>query len=95
MGKVQHHFGKHQSFYSLIWRDKVVLGRNESETQSGMQVVRALDEVCWRDFVDNHPRGNIFHTPEMFRVFARTERYRRELWAAVNAQSEILALFLR
>jgi serine/alanine adding enzyme len=59
-----------------------------------MRIVRSLKEELWKDFVDNHPCGNIFHTSEMFKVFAKTNGYRPELWAAVDGQSEILALFL-
>lgn len=58
-----------------------------------MRVVRQLDEGHWQSFVDNHSHGNIFHTPEMFQVFARTRRHRPDVWAVVEDQSEILALF--
>lgn len=59
-----------------------------------MQVVRYLDEQIWRSFVDEHPQGNIFHTPEMFRVFARTEGHKPVLWAAVSRDGRPLALLL-
>ena len=59
-----------------------------------MQVVRSLDEELWRRFMERHPASNVFHTPEMFQVFARTERHRPTLWAVTNAAGEILALFL-
>ena len=45
----------------------------------------------WRDFVEHHPAGNIFHTPEMFEVFARTRLTRPELWAALDGD-RVLAL---
>jgi serine/alanine adding enzyme len=57
-----------------------------------MHVVQHLDEGIWKAFVDDNPGGNIFHTPEMFRVFARTAGHRPELWAVVDSVSEILAL---
>ena len=38
--------------------------------------------------------GNIFHTPEMFQVFARTKRYEPELWAVVDSSGAPLALLL-
>jgi hypothetical protein len=44
--------------------------------------------------VDEHPAGNIFHTPEMFRVFARTGGYAPALWAAVDGGGRPLALLL-
>ncbi len=58
-----------------------------------MEILNKLDENLWRAFVDQHPHGNIFHTPEMFAVFARPRGYRPELWAAVEG-GEILALHL-
>ncbi len=57
-----------------------------------MQVVQHLDEDAWMDFVANHPRGNIFHTPEMFRVFAQTKGQRPELWAVLDGKAGVLAL---
>jgi len=57
-----------------------------------MRVVQYLDEGPWKDFVDSNPRGNIFHTPEMFRVLARTMGHRPELWAVVEGNSDVLAL---
>jgi CelD/BcsL family acetyltransferase involved in cellulose biosynthesis len=58
-----------------------------------MEIVRELDAQRWRDFVDNHPRGNVFHTPEMFQVFARTRGYCPTLWAAEEG-GQIHALML-
>jgi len=58
-----------------------------------MEVVNQLDENRWRAFVDQHPQGNIFHTPEMFAVYTRTRGYHPSLWAAVEG-NEILALHL-
>jgi serine/alanine adding enzyme len=57
-----------------------------------MWVVQDLDEALWRNFVDNNPRGNIFHAPEMFRVFAKTVGHMPELWAVVDGKPEVLAL---
>jgi hypothetical protein len=58
-----------------------------------MEIVHQLEENRWRSFVDRHPHGNIFHTPEMFSVFARTHGYSPSLWAAVEGD-DILALHL-
>lgn len=58
-----------------------------------ISVVRTLPEDEWRHFVDKHPDGNIFHTPEMFQVFSRTKHFRPELWAAIKDQ-RLLALLL-
>jgi serine/alanine adding enzyme len=57
-----------------------------------VNVVQQLDEDRWRDFVDRNPRGNVFHTPEMFEVFARTRGYRPTLWAAADGDGRVLAL---
>jgi len=59
-----------------------------------MKIVQQLDEHLWREFVDNHPQGQIFHAPEMFQVFARAEGHRATLWAAVGDDGQVLALLL-
>ena len=57
-----------------------------------MEIVQYLDENKWRNFVEAHPQGNIFHTPEMFRVFAQTKGHQSTLWAAVDKSGYPLAL---
>ncbi len=59
-----------------------------------VEIVQHLDLEAWRDFVDRHPHSNVFHTPEMFGVFARAEKHRPTLWAAVDNSSRPLALLL-
>jgi serine/alanine adding enzyme len=59
-----------------------------------MIITNSLDDKVWREFVDQHPQGNIFHTPEMFRVFSRTRGYKPILWAVVDEQRYPLALML-
>lgn len=59
-----------------------------------IEIVKALPEADWRNFVDQHPLSNVFHTPEVFKVFSQTKDYRPELWAAINRDRQILALFL-
>jgi serine/alanine adding enzyme len=59
-----------------------------------MRIVDSLDETAWRDFVRSHPLGNIFHTPEMFQVFARTRGHKPLLWAAIDEDDRPLALVL-
>lgn len=59
-----------------------------------MRIVNQLDKTIWRNFVDSHPHGNIFHTPEMFQVFAQANGYAPSLWAAVdNAEQPQAMLF--
>lgn len=57
-----------------------------------MDIVQQLDESLWREFLDEHPQAQIFHTPEMFQVFARVKGHRPLLWAAVECGSRVLAL---
>lgn len=59
-----------------------------------VNIVRQLDHRSWDEFVSDHPLGNIFHTPEMFQVFARTRGHRPQLWAAVDGDAQPLALLL-
>lgn len=55
------------------------------------KIVNHLEPDQWREFIDSHPAGNIFQTPEMFEVYSRTEGYKPDLWAIID-QGEILAL---
>ena len=57
-----------------------------------VEIVNSLNIGAWRDFVAQQPEGNIFHTPEMFQVFARAKGYQPELWAAVDSNGLPLAL---
>ena len=59
-----------------------------------MQVVNHLNEDLWRAFVENHPQGNIFHTPEMFQVFSKARKHTPTLWATTTPGGEVLALLL-
>jgi lipid II:glycine glycyltransferase (peptidoglycan interpeptide bridge formation enzyme) len=65
----------------------------ELEMKTSISIVQSLPEQQWRDFVDNHPHGTIFHTPEMFEVFRQTRNHVPEVWAAVRGD-QILALLL-
>ncbi len=56
------------------------------------QVVNSLNEEAWRAFVNQHPCGNIFHTPEMFQVYEQARGYRPQLHAAVNGDGLVQAL---
>jgi len=57
-----------------------------------VQIVNSLNETAWRAFVDQNPCGNIFHTPEMFKVFENTRGHRPQLLAAVGEDGRVLAL---
>lgn len=56
-----------------------------------MKVVRDLNPELWRQFVNEQPDGNIFHTPEIFEVFAQAKGHQSEIWAIVEG-NYILAL---
>ncbi len=59
-----------------------------------VSIVHSLPESEWRRFIENNPNSNIFHTPEMFDVYAETKGYRPTLWAAINDAGRTLALLL-
>jgi hypothetical protein len=60
----------------------------EDEEAMSIALVRTLPEDDWRCFVEQNPAGTIFHTPEMFQVFARAQGHRPTLWAAVNNKQQ-------
>ena len=47
----------------------------------------------WTDFVSHHPLGNVFHTKEMFQVFANARGYQPEIWV-VKENGEILSFMM-
>ena len=59
-----------------------------------MKVVQSTDENIWRQFVEKHPDGNIFHTPEMFEVFQRAEGFHPSFWGVTDKNNQLLALLL-
>ena len=59
-----------------------------------LSIVNSLDGKAWRMFVEEHPQGNVFHTPEMFQVFERARGHRPLLRAAIDEDGRILALLL-
>lgn len=59
-----------------------------------IKIVNSLDDGAWRSFVDQHPSGNIFHTPEMFSVFERALGHCPRLYAAVDGDGQVQALLL-
>lgn len=60
-----------------------------------IKIVESLPHDQWVKFVEDHPDGNIFHTPYMMDVFKNTEKYYPKLFAAIDERSrEILSLLL-
>ena len=59
-----------------------------------LKITNTLDEQVWRGFIEAHPQANVFHTPEMFRVFSLAHGHRPTLWAATDKAGQPLALLL-
>jgi serine/alanine adding enzyme len=59
-----------------------------------LRIVRFLDEGKWRHFVESQPISNVFHTPEMFHVFAQAKGHRSTLHAVTDNDGQVLALLL-
>lgn len=68
------------------------IDRVQQGSLSGGRVVHALPRDQWSTFVENHPQGSIFHTPEMFSVFALARNHRPTLGATIDKDGEIRAL---
>ncbi len=58
-----------------------------------IRIVHSISEDIWRGFVASREESTIFHTPEMFEVFARTKGHRPQLRAATDGD-HVLALLL-
>ncbi len=59
-----------------------------------MRIVDLLDRETWSSFVQQHPNGSIFHTPEMFDVFQSTRGHVPLLLAALDSIGDVLALLV-
>ena len=57
-----------------------------------MQLVNSLEDSTWQSFVDQNPYGNIYHTPQMFQVFAKSEKHKPTFWAVIDQSKHPLAL---
>lgn len=58
-----------------------------------IEITNFPDVTKWGDFVYNHPKGNIFQTPEMAEVYRRTKNYEPITLAAINTKNdEMLAV---
>ncbi|HDQ46031.1 MAG TPA: GNAT family N-acetyltransferase [bacterium] len=60
----------------------------------GLRIVHELDEILWRRFVDHHPCGTVFHLPEFYRIFSASRGHEPLLWACLDLEGRIQALFL-
>lgn len=60
-----------------------------------IEITDSPDKTQWREFVYNHPQGNIFQTPEMAEVYRRTKNYEPIKLAAIDVNTnEILGILL-
>ena len=59
-----------------------------------MKIQFSIDINKWSSFVNNHPNGNIFQTPEMYEVYKNTSNYEPLFLSVVNENDEIHATLL-
>ena len=58
-----------------------------------IKIVESLPHDQWVKFVEDHPDGNIFHTPYMMDVFESADKHHPKLHAAIDERNgEILSL---
>lgn len=50
------------------------------------------DRSAWREFVQEHPKGCVFHTPEMVDACASTENFRPVVLSEADRHGKLLAL---
>ena len=67
---------------------------NHQWDQQEFHLAHCLEGDGWKAFTEGHPQGNIFHTPEIFEVFKRTQGYRPAQWAVRSSDGQRLALML-
>ncbi|MGY5858013.1 MAG: GNAT family N-acetyltransferase [Candidatus Thorarchaeota archaeon] len=53
-----------------------------------------LNEEAWGKFVMDNEKGNIFQTPEMYKVYLNTEQYEPVFTALISENEDILATLL-
>ena len=58
-----------------------------------MEIKKEINREEWSKFVENHPNGNIFQTPEMYEVFKNTKNY-EPIFLTVTENDKIKALLL-
>jgi len=60
--------------------------------------MRVLTSLCleeWSEFIQEHPFGNIFQTPEMNQVYAHTKNYEPVVVAVVDDENSEILSFLQ
>ena len=53
-----------------------------------------IDRTKWAEFVQAHPKGNVFQTPEMYDVYVQTPGYTSQV-IALEQDKQIVGLMLQ
>ena len=61
---------------------------------TSLKVVNKLDEKKWEAFIESHPNGNVFQTPQMMKVYQNTKNYEPLFLAVLDETDEIQAILL-
>ena len=61
---------------------------------SDIRIVYKLDYKRWSEYVLTHVNGNIFQSPEMYKVYKDTKKYEPVFLAVINEKEEILGVLL-
>ena len=59
-----------------------------------MKIKFEIDYLAWASFVENHKNGNVFQTPDMFKVYEKTKNYEPILIAVENDTGELEGILL-
>lgn len=62
-----------------------------------MQIIKdynSIDIEDWREFVFNHPNGNVFQTPEMYDVYINSANIHPYVFIAIDENEKIIGLML-
>lgn len=54
----------------------------------------AIDKVNWSNFVSNHPLGNAFQIPEMYKIYKSEKNYEPVIVVCVDDKDEICGLIM-
>jgi len=59
-----------------------------------MKIKFEIDYLAWANFVENHKNGNVFQTPDMFKIYEKTKNYEPILIAVENNTGELEGILL-
>ena len=58
------------------------------------EIVHDVPIEKWESYILEHPKGNIFHTPEMFEVFKQTKNYEPYIFFGVDKETKKIIVLL-